>query len=118
MQNDKLEQTIIEAITDKKGHRITVVDLSAIESSGSMTFIICEGNSTSQVGAIADNVMEQTRLSLGIKPYNYDGMRNCQWVVIDYGNVMVHIFVPDARSFYDLEGLWTDAPQRQIPDLD
>jgi len=54
----------------------------------------------------------------GIKPYSYDGYRNSQWIVIDYGNIMVHVFLPDTREFYNIEDLWSDAAITEIPDLD
>lgn len=113
-----LEREIIEAVLDRKGHRIAVLDLSSLETSPAQTFIICEGNSVSQVAAIADNIREKVRENLDVKPYNYDGYRNAQWIVIDYGNIMVHIFVPDFREHYNLEDLWSDATITEIPDLD
>ena len=90
-----LSTTVIDAIQDKKGRRITEIDLSPIESAPASGFVICEGNSTSQVSAIADNIREEVYRQKGLKPYNYDGYRNSQWIVIDYGTLMVHIFLPD-----------------------
>lgn len=117
---DKIELTpsIIEAIQDNKGSRINVIDLSAIEGASASTFIICQGKSTTQVSAIADNIREQIHKKAGIKPYNYDGYRNSQWIVIDYGDTLVHVFLPDTREFYRLDELWGDAPSELIPDLD
>ena len=109
---------IIEAIQDKKGKKVAVVDLSNFESASTGKMIICQGNSTSQVDAIADNVREEVAKQCGVKPYNYDGYRNSQWIVIDYGDIMVHVFLPDYRTFYNLEDLWNDAPIELIPDLD
>lgn len=109
---------IIGSIQDKKGSGITVLDMSDIESAPAPEFIICQGRSTSQVAAIADGIREDIQKKLGLKPYNYDGYRNSQWVVIDYGNVMVHIFLPEFREFYKLEELWNDAEINHIPDLD
>lgn len=108
----------IEAIQDKKGGKITVIDLSHIPVSSARQFVICEGNSTSQVSAIADNIREQIQLKTGRKPYNYDGYRNSQWIVIDYGDVMVHVFLPEFRELYNLEELWGDGKIDVIPDLD
>lgn len=116
-QND-LNASIIEAIQDKKGTKITIVDLSEIDGASTGEFIICQGKSTSQVSAIADNIRESVQEKTGIKPYNYDGYKNSQWIVIDYGDIMAHIFLPDVRSYYNLEELWNDAPMEQIPDLD
>lgn len=114
----ELTPYIVEAIQDRKGSRITVIDLSGIESAPAPEFIICQGKSTAQVGAIADSIREELLEKLGKKPYNYDGYRNCQWIVLDYGEVMVHVFLPDVRDFYRLEDLWNDAPSKEIPDLD
>lgn len=80
--------------------------------------MVCTGKSTSQVAAIADNIREEVRKKLEIKPYNYDGYRNSQWIVIDYGDVMVHVFLPEAREYYNIEDLWSDASITEIPDLD
>lgn len=115
---NELKPIIIEAIQDNKGSKINVIDLSAIEGASALNFIICEGRSTTQVSAIADNIRETVQKETGRKPYNYDGYRNSQWIVIDYGDTMVHIFLPDIRDFYRLDELWSDAPSELIPDLD
>ena len=70
------------------------------------------------MAAIADSVREQVQERTGQKPYNYDGYRNSTWIVIDYGSVMVHIFVPEARNFYDIEQLWCDGVITKVEDLD
>ncbi len=113
-----LETTIIDAIQDRKGLKITDIDFTGLETSPAHAFIVCQGNSTSQVAAIADNIREEVRKKLGLKPINYDGYRNAQWIVIDYGDVMAHVFLPDAREFYNIEDLWSDAKMNHIPDLD
>ena len=94
------------------------MDLSHIESASAQEFIICEGRSPQQVAAIADNVREELLDKARIKPFNYDGYRNSSWIVIDYGSTLVHIFVPEKRSLYNLEELWSDAAVEQIADLD
>lgn len=113
-----IDNLIIEAIQDKKGHAITVVDMSHIEGAASSKFIICEGSSSMQVGAIADNVREYLLEKSRVKPYNYDGYANSEWIVIDYGDVLVHVFRPETRQRYNLEDLWSDAVLTEIPDLD
>lgn len=115
---NNLSKAIIEAIQDRKGQHIVDIDMTAIESSPTHEFIICQGKSTSQVNAIADNIREEVRLQTGIKPYNLDGYRNSQWIVIDYGDVMVHVFLPDVREYYNIEDLWSDGKITEIPDLD
>lgn len=111
---DNLQSTIIDAIADKKGQKIVVIDLSQIESASAPAFIICQGRSNSQVSAIADNIMDCVSKQLHIKPYNTDGFRNSQWIIIDYGSVMVHIFQPEVREFYNLEQLWCDGDFTEI----
>lgn len=112
-----LRQHLIEAIQERKGHHISVVDMSHIESAASSEFIIAEGNSTTHVDSIADCVREFMLEKYGIKPYNYDGYRASEWIVIDYGHILVHIFMPETRRRYNLEELWSDAVITDIPDL-
>lgn len=113
-----IDSLIIEAITDKKGKKIAVIDLSSFESASTSKLIICQGNSTSQVSAIADSVRDSLLEKVRMKPLNYEGYRNSQWIIIDYGYLMVHVFLPEYREFYNLEALWNDAPTTYIPDLD
>ena len=113
-----LGSVIINAIQDRKGTRVTDIDLTELDTAPAHEFIVCTGRSTSQVSAIADNIRETVQKELGIKPFNYDGYRNSQWIVIDYGNVMVHVFLPETREFYGIEDLWSDARIEEIPDLD
>ena len=109
---------VTEGIQDRKGRKITRIDLSGLESAAASNFIICEGSSTMQVSAIADNIREHLLKEGGIKPYNYDGYQNSQWIVIDYGDIMVHVFLPEIRQRYNLEELWSDAVVEEIHDLD
>lgn len=71
-----------------------------------------------QVSAIADSVREYVQERSGVKPFNYDGYRNSQWIVIDYGTIYVHVFLPEYREYYNLEQLWNDAEIKEIPDID
>lgn len=116
--NTQLKQLIIEGIQERKGKRISLVDMSDIESAPTRLFVIAEGNTPTQVGAIADSVREYVQKQGGIKPYNYDGYQNAEWIVIDYGDIMAHIFVPADRERYNLEELWSDAVITNVPDLD
>ena len=108
----------VEAIQDKKGQYITVIDLSKIDGCITKAFVICEGGSPSQIEAIAESVGDKMRLDLKEKPTTVAGLENCIWVAMDYVDIMVHIFLPDARDHYDLEHLWADAPTTEIPNLD
>lgn len=113
-----LGRTIIEAIHERKGTGVTIVDMNGIEAAATSQFIIAEGRSPQQVAAIADSVREYVQEHTGIKPYNYDGYANAEWIVIDYGTPMVHIFVPADRQRYNLEDLWADAVITEVPDID
>lgn len=117
-QQKSLNELIIDGIQDRKGRSVTVVDMSHIEGSATSTFIIAEGSSPTQVAAIADSVRDYVLEHGGIKPYNYDGYRNSEWIVIDYGHILVHVFMPEARTRYNLEDLWADARITEVPDLD
>ena len=107
-----------EGIQEKKGKNIVVADLTQIEDTICSYFVICQGNSPSQVGAIVDSVKDSTRKKASLKPYGIDGLRNAEWVAMDYADVLVHVFLPETRAFYDLEHLWADAQLTTIPDLD
>ncbi|MDE5567554.1 MAG: ribosome silencing factor [Muribaculaceae bacterium] len=116
--NNSLQQFIIEGIQERKGKNITIVDMSAIESAAASQFIIAEGSSRMQVGAIADSVREYVQDKTSIKPYNYDGYTNSEWIVVDYGDTLVHIFIPEVRDRYNLEELWSDAVISEVPNID
>ena len=113
-----LIEAITEGIQDKKGKRIVIADLTEIDDTICNYFIICQGNSPSQVTAIVESIHERARVEAHLKPYAVDGLRNANWVAMDYGEVLVHIFLPEARQFYDLEHLWADAKLNEIADLD
>lgn len=113
-----LEAAIIDAIQDRKGRKITLIDFKGHSTPPASSFIVCQGNSTSQVSALADNIREEVQKNLHRKPYHYDGYRNSQWIVLDYGETIVHVFLPDTREYYNIEDLWSDARQTEIPDLD
>ncbi len=113
-----LIEKIKEGIQKKKGKKIIVADLTSIEDAICKYFVICQGNSPSQVSAIVDSIKELTRKGANIKPYAIDGLRNAEWVAMDYADVLVHVFLPETRAFYNLEHLWADAKLTQIPDLD
>lgn len=111
-------EQIIEGVQEKKGKEIVVVDMLELGNSICDYFVICQGNSPTQVSAITDSIADMVREKCGKKPYAIDGLRNSQWVAMDYGDILVHIFLPDVRKFYDIEHLWADAKLTIIPDLD
>ena len=116
-QTTSLVETITKGIQEKKGQRIVVADLSSIEGAICRYFVICQGNSPSQVEAITESIGDFARKEMGEKPSTVAGLENAQWVAMDYGDVLVHVFLPDVRQYYDLEHLWDDAELTQIPDV-
>lgn len=117
-ETQQLVNSIINGIQEKKGKSIVTVDLQKIVTAPCAYFIICTGNSPQQVNAITDAVEEFARKEAGEKPATIVGRNNAEWVAIDYGTVIVHVFVPQAREFYDLENLWNDAQLTEIADID
>lgn len=118
LTRDSIIDTIIEGAQERKGRNITIVDMSAIEDTPVSKFVIIEGSSNQHVSAVADSVREYVQEHASQKPYNYDGYTNSEWIVIDYGHILVHVFVREARQRYNLEELWADAQITEIPDLD
>lgn len=104
----QLVDAIVKGIQEKKGNDITVIGLSEIEGAICNSFVICQGNSPTQVEAISDSVYDTVRADAGEKPVKVIGLPAAQWVAMDYIDVIVHIFVPELRGFYNLEGLWAD----------
>ena len=114
----QLVETIKEGIQEKKGQDIVIADLTEIDGSIAKYFIICQGGSPTQVEAIAGSVGDIVRKNLKGKPVNVAGLGNDQWVAMDFVDVLVHIFLPEVRAYYDLEHLWEDAKLTHIPNLD
>ena len=113
-----LIEKIKEGIQEKKGKNIIIADLTNIEDTICKYFVICQGNSPSQVTAIVDSVKEFVHKGANSKPYAVDGLRNAEWVAMDYADVLVHVFLPETRAFYNLEHLWAVVKLTQILDLD
>ena len=112
-----LVNTIVEALQEKKGRQIVTMDLSKLENSICQYFIICQGKTPTQVSALYDSVWERVRERMHEKPMSAIGMKEAQWIGVDYGTVMLHIFIPEIRAFYNLESLWADADLTEIPDI-
>jgi len=108
---------VINSIQDKKGEDIVVLNLENIPDTVSSRFIICQADSTTQVRAIANHVIDQIGEELGEVPYSKEGLAQCEWVLVDYIDVVVHIFIRDKRQFYQLEDLWHDAAIERIPNF-
>jgi ribosome-associated protein len=99
----------IKGIHEKKGQNVLKIDLRKLENRITDYFIICNASSSTQVSAISDSIDDIVRKETGEKPLHIEGLDNCFWVLIDYGNVIVHVFVEEYRNFYSLESLWADA---------
>lgn len=106
----QLIETIAQAIQDKKGKNIVALDLSGSDGAVCPAFVICNADSTTQVEAISRYVEEQVLEKLGEKVWRVEGLNNGVWVVMDYGDVLAHIFQTEMRDFYKLDELWADAP--------
>lgn len=106
-----LAASVVRGILEKKGENIVCLDLRKIENAVCDYFIICEANSNIQVEAIADSVETTVKKELGQRPYRSEGWENALWILVDYINVVVHVFERETRQFYNLESLWADAEE-------
>ncbi len=109
VSSDQLITEVIKGIEKVKGDNISILDLRNIENTVCDYFIICEGNSNTQVNAISGSVQKMVSKALKDKPWHVEGESNAEWILIDYVNVVVHIFQKQVREFYDIESLWGDA---------
>jgi len=112
-----LNDTIVDAIQDIKGNNIIKLDLRKLDGAPTEYFIICEGDSSTQVRAIAENVSKRVREDLAVSPSSKEGVDNANWVLVDYFNTVVHVFYPETRNFYELEDLWSDAEITEYQNL-
>lgn len=111
---DELIAVIIKGIDDVKGENIQLLDLRELENTVCDYFIICSGNSNTQVNAISGSVQKVVSKEIKDKPWHIEGEMNAEWVLMDYVNVIVHVFQKHVREFYDIESLWGDAKITQI----
>ncbi len=111
-----LAETVIKGIQEKKGKEIVLLDLRKIENAICDYFIICHGDSSTQVSAIANSVDKEVKKDTGEDPWHSEGYENSEWVLIDYVDVVVHVFQKQIRDFYKLEKLWGDAEITVIPE--
>ena len=108
-------RVMADAMLDKKAQCVTRIDLRPLGTAIADYFMICNGDSTTNVNAIADNVIEKMK-ELGRRPLRTQGMENNFWIIIDYGDIVAHIFLTEYRQFYRLEDLWADAPRKEYKD--
>ena len=114
---EHLNNLIVDAIQDIKGKDILKIDLRQIEESPADFFIICSGDSNTQVSGIADNVIRKVKDTLGMKPGHKEGMAGSNWVLVDFFDTVVHVFYHETRRYYELEDLWSDGEITQYQNL-
>lgn len=117
VSQEELIETIIDSIQDIKGKRIIKIDLREVDEAPADYFIVCEGESTTQVKGISENVQSRVRDELGLTPGHAEGKTYARWILMDYFDVVVHVFYPEARFFYDLEDLWSDGITTEYENL-
>ena len=115
VDSDKLIEVIGEALLDRKAQDITVLDVHELTTLADK-FVICHANTDVQIKAIADNVNKETKEKLNEKAWKEEGRETRRWVILDYVNVVVHIFKKELREYYALEQMWNDASVRKIED--
>jgi ribosome-associated protein len=113
-RSSKILKVISKAIQDKKGENLISMDLRKIPEAVADFFVICEATSTTQVKAIADYIEVMVKEECGENSYHHEGHTAMQWIIIDYINVVVHVFQPETRKFYKLEEMWNDAVTEEI----
>ena len=115
-ETEILLSNIIKGVHEKKGQNVLKIDLRKLDSRIADFFVVCHASSSSQVSAICDSIEETALKGAGEKPLRIEGLENCFWVLIDYGNVVAHIFIEEYRNFYNLESLWADAKIEIVED--
>ncbi len=117
MTSQNLLNAVVESIQEKKGENISILDLTSLENTITNYFVICDGTSNTHVDAIADSVEELVKKNVSEKPFHVEGRQNAEWILLDYSDVIVHIFQKPIRDFYNLEELWADAKRQDIANL-
>ncbi len=112
--SDILLETIIEGILQVKGIDTSILNLKKIETAVCKYFVICSGTSNTHVSSIADNIKKNVSKEIQEKPWHIEGLNTSEWVLIDYSDIVVHVFQEKTREFYRLEDLWGDAEMRTI----
>jgi len=115
--DEALAALIVKSIQDIKGQNIIRLDLRNLENAPTNQFIICEGSSNTQVSAISDNIFKRIKEELGLRPNHVEGQSDAKWILVDYFDIIVHIFYPETRVFYDIENLWIDAEKIEYADI-
>ena len=111
---EEKSQLIVEAIHEKKGKEVVTIDLSRVENAICDFFIICHGDSVTQVGAITESIVKKLKEEVGLRAHHVEGLQNSQWVLLDFFDVLVHVFQEEYRGFYKLEELWADGQVTEV----
>lgn len=111
-----LLDAVVEGMKDKKAKNITIINLIGLEHRVADYFVICDADSNTHVNAIADSVEESVIKNTKERPYHSEGKQNGEWILIDYVNIVAHIFMRETREFYNIEGLWADGEITHIAD--
>lgn len=114
---EAINDIIIDAIQDKKGKNIIKLDLRLLGDAPTDFFIICEGDSSTQVRAISENIAKKVKEQSGIHPSHKEGFQGSKWILLDYFDTIVHVFYPETRQFYEIEDLWSDAKSTEYQNL-
>jgi len=112
--SDMLADIVVHGMAERKAQEIVKLNLSQLQNSITDYFVICHGTSRTQVEAIADSVEAEVKKAVGLSPWHREGFENCEWILLDYFDVVVHIFQAETRSFYQLERLWADAGRTNV----
>lgn len=111
---EDVNELIVQALVEKQGVDIVCIDLKSVHHVFFDYFIICTGNSKNHIETLCDFVQERTRRLANLRPVHVEGLENGEWVLLDYFNILVHIFCPEARKYYNIEALWSDADIREF----
>jgi len=114
-ESTQLCKAIVEGMKENKANDIVVLDLRHLDSAVCDYFVLCSGDSTTHVDGISNAVTKFVRKSIQEKPWHVEGKTNSDWILLDYINVVGHVFYKDSRGFYDIEELWSDADRTNIP---
>lgn len=116
---NKLEllDLIIDSIQDIKGKNIVKLDMRDLDDAPTDYFVICEGDSSTQISSISDNIVKRVKDEFDLRPSHIEGKMHSTWVLVDYFDVIVHVFYPDTRRFYEIEELWSDAKTTEYQNI-
>ena len=117
LRTTEVTELIVDSIQDIKGKNIIRLDLRELDDAPADYFIICEGDSSTQIGAIAGNIVKRLKQEIDMKPSHVEGKQSGTWVLVDYFDVIVHVFYPETRRFYEIEDLWGDAKQTEYQNI-